>query len=283
MNKYYCLVAGLPELSFDDGKLNYNLTELKKLLKEELKLQDYKYIELFFRKFDNSNLLKFLKDPESQLDSKGNISADSFAEIVGYFKGLDIPKMPKQPSWFKTFIPAWLEDKPIFPNMSWEDQLTSLYYDSSINCGNEFIGNWFEFNLDVTNIITAINCRNFGLEAAESIVGSNEVANTLRVSTAKDFGISHKFPHLDEVFRIADESNLIEREKKIDLLKWVWLEENSFFKYFSIENIFTYLLQTEIVERWMGLSHEKGNHVFRGFVSSLKSSFDFPEEYKLKK
>ncbi len=283
MNKYYCLVAGLPDINLDDNKLNYSLSELKNLLAENLKPKDYRFIGLFFQKFDNTNLLSYLKDPESELNSLGNLNAADYAEIIGYYKGLDIPKAPAQPDWFKTFIPAYLEEQPVNPNLTWEDQLTTLYYDSALNCGNEFISRWFEFNLDVTNILTAINCRNFGLDTPGSIVGSNEVANTLRTSTAKDFGISHRFPHLDDVFRIADESNLIEREKKTDLLKWTWLEENSFFKYFSIENIFTYLIQTDIIERWIGLSHETGNHVFRNFVHQLKSSFDFPEEYKLKK
>ena len=284
MNKYYCLVAGLPDLSLDDTKLAYSLGELKKLLKEELKESDFRWIELFFGKFDNINLLRYLKDADDvEMHPLGNLRYEQIAAIVGHHKGNDIPKMPAQPEWFSRFVPAFLEEKPLYPNMSWEDQLTSLYYETGMKCGNEFIRSWFEFNLDVNNILAAISCRAFGFSVAESIVGDTELAKTLRTTTAKDFGLAHNFPHLEDVYRISDEANLMEREKKTDMLKWRWLEENSFFSYFSIENIFTYLIQTGIIERWLDLNEETGHNRFRGIVSRLKRSFEFQEEYQLKK
>ena len=109
----------------------------------------------------------------------------------------------------------------------------------------------------------------------------NEIAETIRNSSAKDFGIASIFPYLDEAMRIAEESNLLERERKTDLLKWSWIDENTIYKYFSIENIFAYLLQTEIIERWMNLNQEFGKKVFKEFIDKLRGSFQFPDEYKL--
>ncbi|NEW84419.1 MAG: DUF2764 family protein, partial [Mariniphaga sp.] len=142
---------------------------------------------------------------------------------------------------------------------------------------------WFAFNLDITNIFTAINSRNFTIDLSGTIVGTGELAETIRSSNAKDFGIKPIFPYLDEVMRIADEPNLLEREKKMDLLKWSWIEEKVFHYRFSIENIFAYLLQTEILERWVNLNHETGSKAFKDFVDQLRGSFQFPEEYKLNK
>ncbi len=283
MSKYYCLIAGLPEIRAEEYKLLYNLEEFKEILKDNLDKKDLDLIMLFYRKFDNINLLKFLANSDLQPDPRGSITPDMFAELAKQLKEQEIFKDERFPDYFREFIPAFLNDKPIFSGLSWEDQLTTLYLNASIKCRNRFIAEWFEFNLAITNIFTAINSRNFSIDLSGTIVGTSELAETIRNSNAKDFGIAPIFSYLDEVMRIADETNLLEREKKTDLLKWSWIEENSFHHYFSIENIFAYLLQSEILERWINLNHETGSKVFKDFIDQLRGSFQFPEEYKLNK
>lgn len=281
MKNYYCLVAGLPEIRVDDNKLSFSLNEFRDELEEVLTANDFAYIELFFRKFDNRNLLLYLNNPESEPDDRGTLTSDDFSEIIQIIKEVENPVDERITEYFLKFIPAYLEDKPLFPELSWEDQLTSLYNDFALKCKNEFISKWFEFDLNITNIFTAINCRNYDISIEGAIVGNNEIARSIRRSNAKDFGISAMFPYLDDVQRIADESDLFEREKKIDILKWRWIEDNSFFKYFTIEKVFAYMLQLEIIERWSKLSTEKGNRIFREFVAKLQASFDFEDEFKL--
>lgn len=283
MSKYYCLIAGLPEIRAEEYKLLYNLEEFKEILKGDLDQKDLDLVMLFYRKFDNINLLKFLINSDLQLDPRGSITPDMFAELAKQLKEQEIFKDERFPDYFREFIPAFQNDKHIFPGLSWEDQLTTLYFNASIKCPNRFISEWFEFNLAITNIFTAINSRNFSIDLSGTIVGTSELAETIRTSNAKDFGIAPIFSYLDEVLRIADETNLLEREKKTDLLKWSWIAENSSHHHFSIENIFAYLLQTEILERWINLNHELGSKVFKDFIDQLQESFQFPEEYKLNK
>ena len=71
MTNYYCLVAGLPDLSLEDGKLNYTVANFKSELYPELSEKDRKLIDLFYLKFDNANLLKLLKDKEAVADADG--------------------------------------------------------------------------------------------------------------------------------------------------------------------------------------------------------------------
>ena len=283
MSKYYCLIASLPEIRSEEYKLQFNLEEFKDILKENLDKQDFDLVMWFYLKFDNNNLLAFLKNPDFSIDPRGSITPEMFGELVRQLKEQENIKDERFPEYFRRFIPAFLNDQPIFPGLSWEDQLTTLYFEAAIECGNPFISEWFEFNLTITNLFTAMNCRNYAVDVAGSIVGTNEVADTIRVSNAKDFGITPIFPYLEQVMHIADESNLLEREKKTDQLKWSWIDEHVFHHYFSIENIFAYLLQTEIIERWIDLSPEIGNKVFREFIDQLRGSFQFPEEYKLNK
>ena len=283
MSKYYCLIAGLPEIRAEEYKLLYNLVEFKEILMDNLDPEDFDLIMLFYRKFDNINLLLFLENSVSQSDPGGSITPEMFTEFVKKLKEQEIFKDDRFPDYFREFIPAFLDYKPIFPGLGWEDQLTTLYFNAAIKCRNTFISEWFEFNLSITNIFTAINSRNFSIDLLGTIVGTGELADTIRNSNAKDFGIKPIFPYLDQVMRIAEETNLLEREKKTDLLKWSWIEEKTFHFNFSIENVFAYLLQTEILERWINLNHETGSKVFKDFIDQLRGSFQFPEEYKLNK
>lgn len=64
------------------------------------------------------------------------------------------------------------------------------------------------------------------------------------------------------------------------MLKWNWLDNNSFFNYFSIEKLFSFIIKIEIVERWITLDKEKGQRLFRALIESLKQDVEIPAEYR---
>lgn len=57
MGKYYCLIAGLPNIALDDSKLTYSISQFRQELDGILTKADKKLIDLFFLKFDNKNRL----------------------------------------------------------------------------------------------------------------------------------------------------------------------------------------------------------------------------------
>ena len=119
-------------------------------------------------------------------------------------------------------------------------------------------------------MLAAITCRKHGLDKSGYIVGENEVAHALRTSNARDFGLGDTVEYLPDLQRIAEETDLMAREKKIDLLKWGWLEENTFFKTFDIESVFAYMLKLEMIERWVTLDKTTGEKTFREIVGAMK-------------
>lgn len=278
MSKYYYLIAGLPEIQPDDTKLNLKLQELKQTLAETLTKADRTVVDLFFQQYEAENWYAYLNDKEATLHPLGISTNSEFEEVVAQLKEAENPKLTTVPSYFASFANAFWSEEPLFENLSWRDQLTSLFYQSAIRCSNVFVRRWFEFCLNINNVLTAYTCRKHGFDLGSSIVGDNEVAHLLRSSHSRDFGVGDFFPQADAVLRIAEETDLLDRERKIDLLKWEWIEENTVFEYFTIEAVAAYLMKLEIIERWLPLNKDEGAAIFRELIQSLKSGVQFPSE-----
>lgn len=280
MSKYYCLVAGLPDISLEDGKLTYTVANFKSDIYLELSAYDRILIDLFFLKYDNSNLLKLLKDRETVIDSRGNYSIEELTTIITSVKEGEVPDTDICPSYMPLFISDYLQkistDEYFIP----EDTLANYYYAYAMECNNIFISSWFEFNLNINNILSALTARKYKLEIAPNIVGHTDVSEAIRTSNARDFGLTGTLEYLEQLMRISDTEELVEREKKIDLLKWNWMEDAIFFDYFTIERIFVFLLKLEMIERWISLDKEKGSELFRNIIESLKNEVQIPAEFR---
>ena len=281
---YYCLIAGLPDIFIEDNKLSVGLHDFKKLLIEEkLPSDDLKLIQSFFLRYDNQNLLIRLNNSNTQLNTLANLSQDELDELFALAKddSLDVLK-GKVPSYLGEFISAYKNETPLFPGKEWENQLTELYYDYVQTLDNEFVRDWYEFEVGLTNILTALNCRKYQMEIQGQLIGDNELTRNLAKSNARDFGISNEFPKLEAILRAAEEENILDKERKIDLLKWDLLDERTFFHYFTIEKIFAYILKLEMIERWLHLDKKTGEELFGRLLTNLESSYEFPEEFTIK-
>lgn len=278
MSTYYCLVAGLPDISLDDGKLSYSVSDFKAELYPDLSAQDRKLIDLFYLKFDNTAILKLLKNKDAVIEDKGNFSAEELLQLVEAVREGDTPDK-KYPSYLVNFVSQYLQLSQDELYRA-DDLLAALYYSYGMSSNNAFIASWFEFNLNLNNILAALAARKYKLEVSSVIVGTTSVCEQLRTSNARDFGLNETLEYFEALQRIADIEELVEREKKVDMLKWKWLEDESFFHYFTIERIFVFLMQLEMIERWISLDKEKGNELFRKMIQDLKNEVQIPEEFR---
>lgn len=278
MSTYYCLVAGLPDISLDDGKLSYSVSDFKAELYPDLSAQDRKLIDLFYLKFDNTAILKLLKNKDAVIEDKGNFSAEELLQLIEVVREGDTPDK-KYPSYLVNFVSQYLQLSQDELYRA-DDLLAALYYSYGMSSNNAFIASWFEFNLNLNNILAALAARKYKLEVSSVIVGATSICEQLRTSNARDFGLNETLEYFEALQRIADIEELVEREKKVDMLKWKWLEDESFFHYFTIERIFVFLMQLEMIERWISLDKEKGNELFRKMIQDLKNEVQIPEEFR---
>lgn len=279
MKNYYCLVAGLPDLAPEDARPAIASARFKELCWDGLSKADKRVIALFYLQYDNRNLLALLsKGEEGPFDGRGMFARADLIEARDKVKQRD-EQGRKLPPYFYRFIesyPTLHETSEQLP----EDVLAGLYYDYAAQSANAFARRWFAFNRNVNNILIALTARRHNFNAAPYLIGQDEVTQALAASGARDFGLGGELDYVEEVSRIFEMPEATERERKLDLLKWAWLDEETFFNYFSVERLLVFLLKTEIIERWMPIDKERGAQVFRNLVSRLTSEVSIPKMKK---
>ena len=277
MSKYYCLIAGLPDITLDDTKLTFSVADFKAEIEPAITGNDRGSLRWFFLKYDNSNILSYLrKGSFVQFDDRGVFSADDIKEICELVK--EEKKMPRQmlvPAYFPEFIRIYYarfeeEEVPANNNILWEDRLSSLYYNEAMKCKDKFLASWFELNLNIGNVLAARNCREYGLEREDFIIGDNELAVNLRHSNARDLSVEDLSEYIAGLMQIAEDKDLFMRERKLDVLRWNWLEDYTLYKTFDFVSVMAYLLRLEMIERWLGLGKERGEKAFRGLITDMK-------------
>ncbi len=278
MSAYYYLVAGLPDISLEDGKLSYTISDFRAESYGDLSAKDQALIDLFYLKYDHADLLSLLKDKDAVTQGKGNFSSEDLLQLIASVKEGEKPDA-KFPSYLYDFIAQYLA-LPADELYKAENLLASAYYAYAMKSKNSFIASWFEFNLNINNILAAFAARKYKMNVAEVIVGDTDVCEMLRTSNARDFGLSETLDYFEPLQRLVETDDLVEREKKVDQLKWKWLEDASFFHYFTVERLFVFLLQLEMIERWVLLDKEKGSELFRQMIQNLKDEVQIPEEFR---
>ncbi|HOE58490.1 MAG TPA: DUF2764 family protein [Bacteroidales bacterium] len=268
---YYYLVAGLPDLVLEQSKLALDFAEFKLELRHHLSAFDYKLVELILLPIDNKNLLHLLLKTNEEFIPNGKYSLEILEEEM---------KNPKiLPDYLRNFILHFKEEQPVYPELSWEDQLTAIYLEYAAQTKNKFVSNWIKFERNVRNIMAALTARKFKLNARSFIIGNDEFSQTLIKSQARDFGLAQQFPYIEKLIQIFETNNLLEREKSLDLLRWSYLDELNTFHYFSIEIILAFILKFQMVQRWLRLDKEAGLAIFRRLLEDLENSYEFPKEF----
>ena len=134
------MIAGLPEIEIDAGKFVCSIADFRAEVRPQLSASDTRLIDLFYMKFDNRNLLRYLRDREAQFDLRGNICRDELEECLRLIGEDDDPANRLFPVYFKTFVAEYRDVQHIDTEAAkWENRLTELYYRWAMECDNVLI------------------------------------------------------------------------------------------------------------------------------------------------
>ena len=275
MAQYHYFISGLPDINFDDTKLISDLKQVKNEVMQVLSADDASLVQLLYLNYDNRNLLKYLNNKDCEFDGRGIYSSTDFDLLISGIKEEDSAVTKTFPSYMREFVTRYFGEEGLGKA---ESLMLQLYFNYGKNSHNSFVAEWFEYNLNIQNILVALNCRKHNIEITGNIIGDNEVAMNLKTNNSRDFALTGIFEDLAEILRIFEEPNLLQRERKTDVLRWNFIDEKTFFHYFSIEKIFAYLVKIEILERWTSFDGDKGLQHFKEIINFLKSSYAVTQE-----
>ena len=134
---------------------------------------------------------------------------------------------------------------------------------------NDFLRNYYGFDLQLRNVLAAVSARTAGVNPAPHLIGKNELTDALSHSKASDFGLKDQAEWFSFLLSILEELNLLEREQKIDRLRWEQANAISANHYFTMDVILCFLLKASILNRWMVLDKVEGQQLFKKLVKEI--------------
>ncbi len=279
MANYYCMMAGLPDITLD-SPLSVSFSEIREEMDMALSDKDKKLIFYFFLETDCKNLVKLLKNPDAEIAPNCNYSMEQYRDLITSAREMNF-NVHRYPSFMSEFARNYNYNKDV---KGWfaEDAMQLAFLEYAAQCPNQMIREWYDLSLNINNVLTAMIVRKEGWNVSDFIQGENDVTDMILNNNTKDFDLSLQYDYVKELMQIVECNDPVLKEKKIDAFKWTWLDEQTFFDVFSIEAVFAYLCKMQMLYRWERLDPEQGRETFRQIIENLRSEARVPEEFQMK-
>lgn len=267
--EYYYLVAGLREWTLDSDTKGFDAREIIDDIVEELTKRDREAVRLLYAYYDCENIIaRYVK--RDRHNPLGNLSKEDIEAVMVERNYSMLPK--RMAKVIKNYVEVDDDDRDedIVLDDSFEHALYNAYYEELANSKCRFLNGWGEFDRNLRNIAASIAAREAGRAIGDVVVGGGDVVEQLKRSSAADFGLRGELPYIDAVITaVSDERNIVEKERKIDAIRWSEAEEIATFDFFNINYILSYLVKVNIVARWMMLSPEVGREMLDRLMREL--------------
>ncbi|MDE6623386.1 MAG: DUF2764 domain-containing protein [Alistipes sp.] len=263
---YYALVAGFREYAPDGDTKGFDAAAIVADVLDEVSASDARQVRLLYGYYDCENIAA-LRAGRSAHNPLGNFTREELAE--------ELRTPDRLPEAVARVVRAYADPEgedaeTVDTSRRFEAELFEAYYDTCRREGSRFLRAWSEFDRTLRNVTAAVTARAAGRPIEEVTVGEGDIVEQLRRSSAADFGLRGELPWIDAVIAaVNDEANLVEKERKIDRIRWDEAVELSVFDYFDIDAILSYLVRIDIVARWTRLDAARGREMFARLMAEL--------------
>lgn len=265
------MVAGLKEWTLESDAKGFDVAEIRDEILEAISDSDRQAVRELYAYYDCENIIA-AHAGRDRYNPLGNLSKE---EVEAVFSECCYSKLPKAVAEVvKRYNEADDDerDDEVALDDRFERAVFEAYYLGLEKSKCSFLKAWGEFDRNLRNIAAAVAAREANRSISDVVVGRGEVVEQLTRSSAADFGLRGELQYIDSVIAaVSDERNIVEKERKIDAIRWAEAEDIVVFDFFNINFILSYLVKVNIVARWNMLSPEVGRRMLERLMQELDS------------
>ena len=139
-----------------------------------------------------------------------------------------------------------------------ENALGKEFYEKAAASKNDFIRQYFDFDARLRNMKVNYLAKRLGKKGEDYLVELPEV----------------DFEEETQIRDILNDADFVERERKMDELKWEKANDIARMDYFNMNTILAFLVKAKAVQRWAELDEKKGEEMFQKLVSEVRGTFE---------
>lgn len=141
------------------------------------------------------------------------------------------------------------------------EKLNAGFYRACLGSGSRFLREYFLFDLFL---------RNTKVEYLNASLGRSEGKDVLLLEELEDY----EFEQKEEIVEILSGSDIIGREKGLDMAIWEHVEEVTTMDVFDMDAILGFIARLKIIDRWDKLDPETGAELFRRLIKEIRATYD---------
>ncbi len=138
-----------------------------------------------------------------------------------------------------------------------EETLGKEFYVKAAESKNRFIREYFDFDGRLRNMKVAYLAKRLGKNGDAYFVDMPEA----------------DFEEYQQIKDILENPDFVQREQKMDELKWEKASDIARMDYFNMNAILSFLAKAKTVQRWVELDPTKGQEMFEKLVKEVRGTF----------
>ena len=136
-----------------------------------------------------------------------------------------------------------------------EDNLGAEFYEKAAKSKNRFIREYFDFDARLRNLKVGYLAKRLGKRGEDYMVELPEA----------------DFEEGKQIQEILADADFVDREQRMDELKWEKASDIARMDYFNMNAILAFLVKAKTVQRWAELDAAKGQEMFKKLVEEIRS------------
>ena len=137
-----------------------------------------------------------------------------------------------------------------------EDTLNAEFYDKAAQSKNRFIREYFDFDGRLRNMKVNYLAKRLDKQGDDYLVELPEA----------------DFEEEKQITDILNDADFVNREQKMDELKWEKASDIARMDYFNMNAILAFLVKAKTVQRWAELDAAKGQEMFKKLVQEIRGT-----------